>query len=269
MPTKGNSATKAAGGKVFADICDFMKSKCDEIKDDNLTVRDTITALNERFGKDSDKLQDTEKTALNVMTLLMPVLDAMVAVRKDEVLIEHDSKINKLQVSVRNVEYTSDSLAQYSRRENLRLSGVAEPEAENETLTDTIIDIAKEVKVQMNASDISDVHRLGKKTPGKNRQIIVRCVSRAVRNQLLVARKELKNSERYKNVYISEDLTQLRFKLFQMIRKLDDVKSAYTRDGKIHCVLKNGGKFIVESPDDLFKLGIDEIDYRRLGLSEL
>ena len=73
----------------------------------------------------------------------------------------------------------------------------------------------------------------------------------------------------FKDVFISEDLTKLRFKLFQMVRKLDDVKHAYTRDGKIHGILRNGSKFFIDTPDDLFKIGITDIDYRALGLAEL
>jgi len=54
-----------------------------------------------------------------------------------------------------------------------------------------------------------------------------------------MARRELKNSEKYKDVFMYEDLTQLRFKLMQMARKCDGVKSVHTRDGNFHCVLRN------------------------------
>ena len=50
---------------------------------------------------EGDKLSDTEKTALNVITLLLPVLDALVANQKDETLSIHETKINRLQVGVR------------------------------------------------------------------------------------------------------------------------------------------------------------------------
>ena len=55
------------------------------------------------------------KTALNVTTLLLPVLNALVANRKDETLSLHETKINRLQVGVRKKEYASDALDQYSR----------------------------------------------------------------------------------------------------------------------------------------------------------
>jgi hypothetical protein len=73
----------------------------------------------------------------------------------------------------------------------------------------------------------------------------------------------------YKNVFINEDLTKLRFKLFQMVRKCEEVKSASTRDGKIICYLQNGTKAVISSPDDLFKIGFQDVDYQKLGLAEL
>jgi hypothetical protein len=59
------------------------------LKEDNTSVNDAIEDLNDHFINEGDKLSDTEKTALNVITLLLPVLDALVANRKDETLSIH------------------------------------------------------------------------------------------------------------------------------------------------------------------------------------
>jgi hypothetical protein len=40
------------------------------LKEDNISVNDAIEDLNDRFSNEGDKLSDTEKTALNVITLL-------------------------------------------------------------------------------------------------------------------------------------------------------------------------------------------------------
>ena len=119
------------------------------------------------------------------ITLLLPVLDALVANRKDETLSIHETKINRLQVGVRTNEYASDALDQYSRRVAM---GV-------------VIDV----------SSFIDVHRLGVKRPGQNRQIIVRFINRTSKIKFLSRRKNLKNTD-YKNVFINEYLTKLRFK---------------------------------------------------------
>ena len=269
MPPKSNQKT---AGKHFAELCNFIKDKCSEIKEENVSVEDTLEALNARINRDTDKLSESEKTATNVMFMLMPVIDALTSYKRDDTLQIHETKINRLQAGMRNNEYATDALAQYSRRENVRISGVAEPPGNEdipENFTDILTDIGNSMGVRIDPGAIVDVHRLGKKTPNKQRQIIVRFSNRMIRRDFIVNRRKLKQSEKFKGVFISDDLTPLRFKLFQMVRKHDDVKSAHTRDGKIVCIMKSGTKVILESPDDLFRIGIDEVDFPALGLNEL
>lgn len=61
----------------------------------------------------------------------------------------------------------------------------------------------------------------------------------------------------------------MKFKLFQFVRKLENVEAAHTRDGKIHCLLKDNSRQTVENLDDLFKLGVDSVDYDALGIKNL
>lgn len=61
----------------------------------------------------------------------------------------------------------------------------------------------------------------------------------------------------------------MKFKLFQLVRKLENVKASHTRDGKIHCLLKDNSRPTVENLDDLFKLGVDSVDYDALGIKNL
>ena len=271
MPVRGHNKHGNGAGKKsdnFAELCGFIKDKCSNLKEDNISVNDAIEDLNDHFSNEGDKLSDTEKTALNVITLLLPVLNALVANRKDETLSIHETKINRLQVGVRKNEYASDALDQYSRRENVRITGIPEGEGTEENLVDKIIQVASSMGVVIDVSSFNDVHRLGVKRPGQNRQIIVRFMNRTLKIKFLSGRKNLKNTD-YKNVFINEDLTKLRFKLFQMVRKCEEVKSASTRDGKIICYLQNGTKAVISSPDDLFKIGFQDVDYQKLGLAEL
>ena len=50
---------------------------------------------------------------------------------------------------------------------------------------------------------------------------------------------------------------------------MDLVKSVTTRDGKMHCQTKNGRKEVVENPDDLFKLGVNNIAYTDFDLFDM
>ena len=54
-----------------------------------------------------------------------------------------------------------------------------------------------------------------------------------------------------------------------MVRICEDLKSASTRDGKIIRSLPNGTKAVISSPDDLFKIGFQDVDYKKLDLAEL
>ena len=82
--------------------------------------------MNDRFNRDSDKLSDPEKTALNVKAMLMPMVDAIIS-SKHETLVLHETKINRLQAGVRNNEYSIDALSILTRRKcaSVRLGGAS------------------------------------------------------------------------------------------------------------------------------------------------
>ena len=70
----------------------------------------------------------------------------------------------------------------------------------------------------------------------KPRQIMVRVTNPSVKLRILKCRKNLKNSSNYSNVYINEDLTRLRSKLFWHVRQLAkhrQIKQFWTTNGKI------------------------------------
>jgi hypothetical protein len=54
-----------------------------------------------------------------------------------------------------------------------------------------------------------------------------------------------------------------------MVKGNDDVNTAFMREVKIHSIMKNGSKEVIDNPDDFFKLGFDNVDYQKLGLSDL
>ena len=56
------------------------------------------------------------------------------------------------------------------------------------------------------------------------------------------------------------DLMALRARLLRITKDLTNVMSAFTREGVVHCYLQNGSRMIVESPDNLFRLGLDEVN---------
>ena len=105
------------------------------------------------------------------------------------------------------------------------------------------------------------------------------------RNEFIFAKAELKKSANFPNVLISEDLTQLRYKLLNYVKnKCDDrfamchsyngrirMKEAAIDNSRISSKKEGKGNLIViSSTDDLFKLGIDfkELVYQPLFINQ-
>ena len=162
------------------------------------------------------------------------------------------------------IQFKQDEMQQEMRRDNLRLTGL--PESQEEETEDQLINsvkaVAKEAGVDIRSEDISACHRLGKKREGgKSRQTVVRFQSRRKRDKLYSARFNLKGKETMKGVYINEDLSAMRHALLMRAKVAPNVKSATSRYGNISCKMSNGEFKVVKSPDDLFDLGLDDIDY--------
>ncbi|VDH90505.1 Hypothetical predicted protein [Mytilus galloprovincialis] len=150
-------------GKHFFELCLFIKDKCNDIKSDNASIDDTLTDVDDRFVRDSEKLTESEKTVLNVMCMLIPMVDALISSKRYETLVLHETKINRLQAGMRNTEYPMDALAQYSRKENVRVSGIKEVNVKtDEMIIDSVFNIGAAMDVQMNPVTIGDDHRLKK-----------------------------------------------------------------------------------------------------------
>ena len=86
---------------------------------------------------------------------------------------------------------------------------------------------------------------------------------------MLINKNKLKDNVDYKNMFISEDLTQLRAKLLYYVKREERVASAYTQEGKIICQLRDNSRIVLESPDDLFKICLTDVDFHTLVLSNL
>ena len=82
-------------------------------------------------------------------------------------------------------------------------------------------------------------------------------------------RRKLKDKSVLKDakIFLKDDLTPLRSKLFGYVKSLPNVNKVNTSNGKIHCNTTTGNHVIMKSPFDLSALGIslESIDYERLG----
>ena len=152
MPTKkgsvspgvkcGNTATKKM---EFDNILSTLKDKCSDLIENDSKLHESVQAVNEHLQSESSDVVGEDKIAVKVFALMLPVLEVLISSKQDGTIIEHDKAINKLQAEMRNNVYKTDSLNQYTRRQNLRISNV--PEAEGEVLSDVLIEIANSINV--------------------------------------------------------------------------------------------------------------------------
>lgn len=172
---------------------------------------------------------------------LIPTLDEQVTRILEPLkstVCDLENKLRASDARCNELEAKHDDLEQYTRRQNIRVSGFAEQDGEN---TDAIvIDFAKKaLNLDIDPSDIDRSHRLGKKTSSKpSRDIIVRFVSYKTKVKFMKARKAARqyNSQNGTAHFISEDLTRKRSNLAFQARKLKrdgTIKDSWTYDGKV------------------------------------
>jgi hypothetical protein len=126
-----------------------------------------------------------------------------------------------------------DGLAQYQRRNNLRIFGV--PENEGEDATESIRSLfAEKLGVEVLPAEIDRCHRVGRRPPvaepsGRPRAVLVRFVSYQSRSRVMSNRRRLKGT----SVTIREDLTQDRATLYKQMAEKFGFRNVWTRDGRI------------------------------------
>lgn len=225
-----------------------------------------------------------------LMQQLVPAIVTSVAFAVGEVMkkviqkmpkpagVSHDSAvIQHLQKNVLLMKYENDKLEQYSRRETLKIVGVKEEEGED--IEKKVLDIFKATGADVSADDLSTVHRSGDRKR-KGRPVLVRFISRRKRKEVLQKKKTLKDKKEHEGIFMFDDLTTLRARMLHYIKKkVPEVEHAWSIDGRIHCTKRRPPGLsdrdsprkviVIDNPDDLFKLGVDSVDFEDLGLASL
>lgn len=170
--------------------------------------------------------------------------------------IKHlDQKVESLNDQCDTFRKEINELEQYSRRNCVRIFGVAEKP--NENIAEVIVDLAKsQLKLDLSPSSIDRCHRLGKleNSKSQSRSIIVKFTSYATREQFIKSRRLLKGTR----IVIKEDLTKANLSLLSITKEHPKVKSAWTQDGRVLAEIPstNGGHIIrrIWGTNDLRKL---------------
>ena len=215
----------------------------------------------------------------HVLPALVTGIAAAVAEVMEKVLrrLQADGESARVRRAQRNsllLKCENYKLEQYTRRETTRIVGL--PEEKGEDLEKKVLELFEAEGASIEADDLAVVHRTGRTGRGP-RPVLARFVSRKKKKEVMVKRKNLKDKEQYKSVYVNDDLTVLRSKLFKYVKDSKRFDRVWTVDGKIHISKKVPlGKernvterpMVIENADDLFRIGFDSVDAEALGLSE-
>lgn len=257
---------------------------------DMLTMHETIsTKISEALAALKPASGDESDAFMRMVPALATAVSIAVGAVMSEVLAKMEQRMQLttrapaasdagLRAAVRHLTYDNDRLQQYSRRESVRIFGVRQEERESgEEVEKKVMEVLKDAGVDAVPDDIAACHRAGRKQNG-TRPILVKFVSRRKRRELMVKKKNLKKNDKYARVFIGDDLTPLRARLLGYVKRLPQVEKAWVIDGRIHVQRKfppglhpndQPRPIVVETPDDLFHLGVDDVDYQELGLTHL
>jgi hypothetical protein len=168
---------------------------------------------------------------------------------------------------VRKQEKVIDILEQNSKNDDIIIHGINEKEYEN--ADELVIQVASELGVKIDKTDISMCQRVGRLNTSKPRPrpLVAKFVRHNTKVQIMKNKTKLKGNHIYNRFFINEHLSSLRFKMLNILRKEEDVESVWSIEGKLYVKLKGSElKYTLQSPDDLFKLGWGEEKLRSTGL---
>ncbi len=182
-------------------------------------------------------MPDTEKSIQDLKENIQELKEKEITSLKEEVSFLRSKLYNHAEVKKLEsieTEQRIDNLEQDSKMNNLRIVGI--PEEQDENLRHRILTIVQQ-KLNLETIgeiDIGKCYRLGKAKDSKVRDVIAKFTSRDSRNLVYSCRRNMPREDQ--PVYINEDLTQPRSKLFftaRRLKKSEKIIATWTQDGKI------------------------------------
>ena len=213
-------------GSLRTEIASLRYELKDEIEGVKTTIKDMEKSIEAAWDAIGD-IQEEMKANSDVRKQLQTDLDSQKAEivkirRKQSQLDEHRDEIKGLKAKLAEEQEKVTALETYSRRENLRIMNI--PEEPDENCSDIVYDLIQNgLNINVENMHFHAVHRVGKarlatSDGGKAtpRPVIVRFLLRGDKDKVMSAKNKLKNSEKYKDVYITNDYARA----IQMERKI-------------------------------------------------
>lgn len=199
-------------------------------------------------------IETIEKCLTENSTLISKIADLVVQKIKeqiDDTLKKFQDKVDTITNENKKLHDRIIFLEQATKKNNIRITGVAEEDNENIKLK--VVELFEEkLNVNINMERISCYRNNVKennKTRGKIRPITVKFDTLEHKQLVIKNRNKLKNS----NIFISDDLVIDNVILLNEAKKVFGKKKAWSMDGNIF-VSGNKGKIRIRNLEDLIKI---------------
>lgn len=197
----------------------------------DVETTDGISTVKEELSRffNSEELKNTIRNAVfdalkDDLIGLKEVVDEAVKVASTGL----QRRVQALETQCEELRAMINDNEQYSRKYNLRITGIDESDGEN--CIDKVINLCKtKLNTDIPKASFDRAHRVGRKMPGKARQVIVKLTHYHAKNAIYSKRKLLKGTQ----IFINDDLSRLSLHLLKEAKKNKNVKSAWSSDGKI------------------------------------
>ncbi len=223
------------------DLEKVIEEKYESMQQQNNALRKEIEeALNKELAALKKRLEEVEEDNSKKQRRLE---------RLEYTISQKDAKINELKTTI-------DQLEQKHYMREVQIVGIPESINEEDDMK-KVLNLAKtKMGQKLKKSDVEHIHRLGKKSEKKTRDVIVKFNEKTVRDAFYQNRKKLimKNDSR-NSIYVNDHLTCYRKGLLYSARQLCKAKkisAAWSQHGNVHVRRsENDSVKQINSHDDL------------------
>lgn len=219
LTTKEGKKVEEELGKIL-EVLEYLKTGQAEMRARQDTIIERQDTVIERLGIIESEFENL-KTDVEGMKAKQALVEQDMGVMKNNIHINYNQGTN--------LQFGLDRQEQYSRKNSIRIYDVKEEE--EEAIEDLCIKLLKEeVGVDVKASDIDIVHRVGRRDPNKPRAIILKFMSHKSKEAVMRKKRDAKN------IKIREDLAPGIKRMFDEVsvnRRSLNIESVWTIDGRI------------------------------------
>lgn len=234
---RNNSSSKSSVQSTTSDITkEFLVRVMEQLKlevfDELKSVKSEMTGLSSAVKFVSDSLDTSNK-------LMSEIKKELTSLKKENSeLRERNDKLTK---DMCNLKERLRNLEQYTRKNNVEMSGV--PETARENVLDIVRDVGAALGVEIQEHQVAAAHRVPAYNRDRTPSLVIQFTSRATKDTLLAKYREMKTLSAHQvnpafpqqRLYINDHLSpENKVFLAKLKQKCKEVGYAYAwcRDGK-------------------------------------